>query len=181
MKKITSILVVLLALVGCGNEEPIEPIQEEVIEEVVEPTTYIVEFDELQTQLLDEINSADLVDYKQDNGDGTSTYEIPLDKKEVILHNLAMWLDADCSDIWIDNEEWVEEVYHSANFQLFKVYLLDASKNAQDTFSTLYAKRLFELGLIYNKLDENNSWIFINYYDRNGNKLNYICSDTLGL
>lgn len=130
----------------------------------------------MQIELLDEINLAELEGLKNGN-----TYEIPLEDKDKILKSLDMWIDADCLEIWADNEDWVDNVYHSKDYKLFKIYLSDTSKIAQDTFSTLYAKRLFEFGLIYNKLDGKDSWIFITYYDKNGNKISQIDSDMLDL
>lgn len=176
MKKLILILSILFLIVGCGTEEPKEEsqVQEETVEVQEEPTSYIVEVDELQTQLLDEMNLDVLADKKQSNG----SYEIPNDEKGKVLQSLDYWIDADCSDIWVDND-YLDKVYHSADYQLFRIYFNDLSQ--KDTFLTLYAKRLFEFGLIYNKFDEKNSWIFIILYDEKGNKIQTIDSDMLDL
>lgn len=175
MKKLILTFTILFLIVGCGTKEPKQEPQpqEEVIEVQEEPTSYTVEVDELQAQLLDEMNLAELEGLKNGN-----TYEVPNEDKDKILKALDMWIDADCLEIWADND-YLDNVYHSKDYQLFRIYFDDSSQ--KDTFLTYYAKRLFELGIIYNKFNGDDVWVFIMLYDEKGNKFQTIDSDMLGL
>lgn len=187
MTKIINSLLIFalsLSLVACDvdtsndtADETIEEITEEVIDE---PTSYTVELDELQTQIINEMNLDILSGLGNDNGDGTSTYEIQYNDKDELLKVLDMWFDADLLCIWADNN-YIEKVHHSKDYQLTKIYLNETSITTQEEFTNLYAKRIFEYGLIYNKFDEKKSWIFIAFYDSNGNKINQIDSDMIDL
>lgn len=168
------IIIVISVFSVFRDDKPKEPQkQEEVVEVQKEPTSYIVEVDDLQTQLLDEMNLAELEGLKNGN-----TYEVPNEDKDKILKSLDMWLDADCLEILADND-YLDNVCHSKDYQLFRIYFSDSSQ--KDTFLTFYAKRLFELGLIYNKFNGNDTWIFIKLYDEKGNGFQTIDSDMLGL
>lgn len=166
MKKIIIIFISLLLLCGCEKpnvpeEKPKEEVIEEVVEEEVVEETYLVELDDTQMKLLTDMYITEtLANYEADG----NTYTIKLEDKEKILAELDKEFNEDLLEI-LDGLDYLDDLYHSKDYQLYRVYFYDL--NDCDAFTLNYLKLCFELGKIYNKFSERNVDIFAMYY-KNG-------------
>lgn len=171
MKKFIIVLSSIFLLFGCSSLDESEDVEEtkikdeniivEDVDSVEEASTYTVELTETQCGMMERYQTETLSKYTLED----NKYVIELDDKETILNELDAVFNNDLMLI-LDGTDYLDDLYHSKDYTLFRVYFYDL--NMLDVFTQNYLLYCFELGKIYNKFDgKNNSTPAMIYY-KNG-------------